>query len=151
MDDRLDHLIDALAELDRSPAPAKATSLRLPDALHRAALIATELGMDESLTAATTRALTERVHAFARSRALAQHLDRFPADRPSLAAVVRRRVSGSDHPAATRPDLVAAVAEWVERRVPDWPVAGAVDETVDLVLDHVAMLASGVGNRRASA
>ncbi|MGH3855041.1 MAG: hypothetical protein ACRDR6_16400 [Pseudonocardiaceae bacterium] len=55
--------------------------------MHRAAQIATERGRDESCTAASNRALEERTRGFARQQALAAHVERFPADRPRLAAV----------------------------------------------------------------
>ncbi|MGH3871846.1 MAG: hypothetical protein ACRDSR_10100 [Pseudonocardiaceae bacterium] len=143
---RLDDLFAALAELADSRGETKATSVRQPAALRRAAQVATELGMDESFTAAANRALEERIRAFARQQALATHFDRFPEDRPRLAAVTLRRVAGTDHPAQRHPDVVEAVAEWVEGREPDWMLAG-VDETVDQVLQHVEMIAAGVGVR----
>lgn len=143
---RLDELFAALAELADSRGETKATSVRQPAALHRAALVATELGMDESFTAAANRALEERIRAFARQQALATHVERFPEDRPRLAAVTLRRVAGTDHPAERHPDVVEAVAEWVEGREPDWMLV-SVDETVDQVLRHVEMIAAGVGIR----
>jgi hypothetical protein len=63
-----------------------------------------------------------------------------------LAAVTLRRVAGSGHPAEHHPDVVEAVAEWVEGREPDWMLI-SVDETVDQVLRHVEMIAAGVGVR----
>lgn len=148
--DRLDDLVDAPGDLDAAAGGTggtMATSLRLPEALRRAAQLATEMGMDESFTTATTRALAERIRAFARREALAQHFRRFPGDGPSLAAVTLRRVRGTDHPATHRPDLVDEVAAWVEGEQPGW-ATGAVDETVDLVLGYVTMLAAGVGVER---
>ncbi|MCA1676435.1 MAG: hypothetical protein LC799_31110 [Actinobacteria bacterium] len=102
--------------------------------------------MDESFTAAANRALEERIRAFARRQALATHFTRFPTDRPRLAAVTLRRVAGTGHAAERHPDVVEAVAEWVESREPDW-VFFAADETVDQVLRHVEMVAAGVGVR----
>jgi hypothetical protein len=149
---RLDDLFAALGELDAAAEGSKATSVRLPEALHRAAQLATEMGMDESFTAATSRALTERIVAFARREALAQHFSRLPADRPPLAAVAHRRARGTDHPVVHHPELVDDVAAWVEHKVPDWAASGAVDATVDLVLGYVEMLAARVGvDRRTSA
>ncbi|MEX2549590.1 MAG: hypothetical protein WD638_05155, partial [Nitriliruptoraceae bacterium] len=84
-------LLASLDELDGS-GDVKATSVRMPEALHHAVAIATELGMAESFTAATNEALASRVRAFARQQALATHLVRFPDDQPELEAVVRRRV-----------------------------------------------------------
>lgn len=147
LDADLDELIAALDGLD-ADGVSKTTSLRLPDKLHRAVLAATRAGMDPSLTAATTAALADRLRAFLRSRALAGHFARFPGDIPSLAEVALRRVEGSDHPGAKRPDLVEEVANWVEVRRPDWGLRGAVDESVDLVLDHVEMLCAGIGVKR---
>lgn len=103
--------------------------------------------MDVSLTAASNRALEDRLRAFARHQAVVAHLDRFPEDQPSLADVAGRRVHGTGHPAAHRPDLVSDVAGWVERRRPDWAAAADMDQVVDTVLDHVEMLAAGVGDR----
>ena len=137
----LDDLFDALHGLEHGEErEVKATSLRLPEHLHQAVLVATELGMDESFTAATSAALVTRLRAFAREQALAGHLTVFPDDHPALDAVVLRRVSGTDHPAAAAPDLVTPVARWYERRHPEWAVSGRIDEAVDLVLDHVELL-----------
>jgi hypothetical protein len=147
MDDRLAELMDALRVADEG-GPGKATSIRLPEALHRAVLLATELGMDESFTQATTRALIDRLHTFVRQRALAEHFAAFPSDMPTLAAVAHRRVRGTDHPGAARPELIDAAAAWLEQRRPEWATAGLVDSTVDEVLAYVEMLAAGVGSRR---
>ena len=100
--------------------------------------------MDESLTAATNRALAERIRAFARQQALVAHLRRFPEDRPQLAAVASRRVRGTGHPAARHPELVEAAAQWIEDREPDWIFVNA-DETIDQVLRYVEMVTAGVG------
>ncbi len=143
---RLDDLFAALAELADPRGETRATSVRQPAALHRAAKVATELGMDESFTAAANRARAERIRAFARQQALATHGERFPEDRPRLATVALRRVAGTGHPAEQHPDVVEAVAEWVEGRDPDWMLV-SVDETVDQVLRHVEMIAAGVGVR----
>jgi hypothetical protein len=141
----LDDLFAVLNRAQTDPGEARPTSLRLPAEIHAAATVATELGMDPSLTAATGQALLERVHQFARQQALAGHFATYPADRPSLAAVVSRRVDGTGHPAAARPDLVADVAGWLEAREPDLMPTGRVDEAVDRVLAHVELLAAGVG------
>lgn len=146
MERRLEELMEALRAADQGGG-AKATSVRLPDALHRAVLLATELGMDESFTQATTRALTDRLHAFVRQRALAEHFATYPSDIPSLAGVAHRRIRGTDHPGVSRPELVDAAAAWVEQRRPEWAAAGLVDPTVDEVLGYVEMLAAGVGRR----
>lgn len=144
----LDRLLAVLAELDSEPAEARATSVRLPEALHRAVSIATELGMDASFTAATKGALSDRLHAFARRQALAEHFAAFPADTPSLAAVAHRRVRGTEHPGARRPELIDETAAWVASRRPEWASSGTVDAAVDDVLGYVEMLAAGVGTRR---
>ena len=125
--------------------------MRLPEALHRAVLLATELGMDESFTAATNRALRERIDDFVRRQALAEHFSKFPADVPRLADVAKRRVHGSDHPGVSHPELIEGAAAWVQQRRPEWAMTGAVDGAVDEVLGYVEMLASGVGRRRRSA
>lgn len=132
-------LLTTLAELDQA-GDVKATSVRMPEALHHAVAIATELGMAESFTAATNDALASRVRAFARQQALSAHLGRFPHDRPELQAVVRRRVSGTDHPAALHEQLTVTVARRYEQRHPDWAVSGEADHAVDQVLDLVEML-----------
>ena len=98
----LEELIEALSTAEDTDG-SKATSVRLPESLHRAVLLATELGMDESFTAATSRALRARLGDFVRRQALAEHFSQFPADLPRLADVARRRVQGSDHPGVTRP------------------------------------------------
>ena len=143
----LEDLLQALAaaqELEGS----RATSVRLPEALHRAVLLATELGMDESFTAATSRALQDRIADFVRRQALAKHFSKFPADVPRLADVAKRRIRGSEHPGVSHPELVDEAAGWVEQRRPEWALSGAVDDTVDDVLSYVEMLAAGVGRRR---
>jgi len=146
----LDELMDVLAGAEEVEG-SKATSVRLPEALHRAVLLATELGMDESFTAATSRALRDRIGDFVRRQALAEHFGSFPADLPRLAEVAKRRVRGSDHPGVSHPELVDEAAAWVEQRRPEWAVTGAVDDTVDEVLGYVELLASRVGRRRRSA
>jgi hypothetical protein len=132
-------LLASLEELD-APGDVKATSVRMPEALHHAVALATELGMAESFTAATNEALASRVRAFARQQALAAHLARFPSDQPDLEAVVRRRVGGTDHPAARHDEVTVAAAQRYAQRHPDWAVSGAVDHAVDQVLDLVEML-----------
>jgi hypothetical protein len=143
----LEELLEALAAAEELEG-SRATSVRLPEALHRAVLLATELGMDESFTAATSRALRNRLGEFVRRQALAEHFSKFPADVPRLADVAKRRVQGSEHPGASHPELVDEAAEWVEQRRPEWALSGAVDDTVDEVLGYVEMLAAGVGRRR---
>ena len=135
-------LRDLLASLDEldSSGDVKATSVRMPEALHHAVAIATELGMAESFTAATNEALAARVRAFARQQALAAHLARFPHDQPELEAVVHRRVSGTDHPAARHEELTVAAARRYAQRHPDWAVSGGVDHAVDQVLELIEML-----------
>ncbi len=132
-------LLAALDELDHG-GDVQATSVRMPAALHHAVAIAAELGMAESFTAATNDALARRVRAFARQQALATHLVRFPHDQPDLEAVVRRRVSGTDHPAALHEQLTVAAAKRYEQRHPDWAANGEVDHAVDQVLELVEML-----------
>ena len=139
----LDRLLSTLSDVETdgaAPTPSRATSLRLPEAVHRAAMLATELGMDPSLTAATTEALLDRVRRFARGQALAQHLAGFPADEPDLADVALLRASGTEHPAATHHDLTRAGAQVVATRDPSWARAGRIDATVDRVLEAVDLL-----------
>jgi hypothetical protein len=146
----LDELIQVLNIAEEAEG-SKATSVRLPETLHRAVLLATELGMDESFTAATSRALRERIGDFVRRQVLAEHFTTFPTDLPRLADVAKRRVQGTDHPGVTRPELIEEAASWVEQRRPEWAISGAVDDTVDEVLGYVEMLAARVGRRRRSA
>ncbi|MGH9028856.1 MAG: hypothetical protein ACRDV4_04495 [Acidimicrobiales bacterium] len=143
----LEELFDALGQLGED-GPLQATSLRLPKALHDALSIATELGMDSSVSAATREALAERICGFARQAAFTAHLAAFPDDMPRLAQVAKRRVSGTDHPAAAEPGLIDEVAAEIERREPTWALT-ALDDTVDDVLAYVELLAAGVGRRSA--
>lgn len=140
----LDELIEVLHGAGEDLGPVRATSVRLPERVHRAVVLASELGMDASFTAATVNGLLDRVHAFVRQQALADHLARHPEDQPSLAAVVLRRVDGSDHPAVDRPEFVRRTADRVEARWPDWAMSGRVDEAVERVLEHVELLVDGV-------
>ena len=135
-------LRDLLASLDEldSSRDVKSTSVRMPEALHHAVAIATELGMAASFTAATNEALTTRVRAFARQQALAAHLARFSSDQSELKAVVRRRVSGTDHPAALHEELTVVAAKRYAQRHPDWAVSGGADHAVEQVLELVEML-----------
>ena len=135
----LGDLAELVADLGEDDS-TRATSLRLPARLHRAAVVATELGMDPSLTAATASALEHRVRGFLRQRALAEHVAAFPEDAPSLASVASRRVAGTDHPGVVRDDLLRRVADAVEAREPDWLLSGRTDSTVDRVLDTVELL-----------
>lgn len=132
-------LLAVLDELDQD-GDVKATSVRMPAALHRAVAVAAELGMAESFTAATNDALALRVRAFARQQALAAHLARFPHDQPDLEAVVRRRVRGTEHPAAFYEQVTVAAAQRYAQRHPDWAATGEVDHAVDQVLELVEML-----------
>ena len=143
----LEELVEALVVAEEMEE-SKSISIRLPEALHRAVVLATELGMDESFTAATSRALRERVGAFVRRQALAQHFSKVPGDVPRLVEVAKRRVQGSDHPGVSHPELIEETASWVEQRNPAWALTGAVDGTVDEVLGYVEMLAAGVGPPR---
>jgi hypothetical protein len=139
----LEELFRAIGSLDED-GPLQATSLRLPKALHEALAIATELGMGSSVSAATREALADRIRDFARQAAFKAHFAAFPDDTPTLAAVAKRRVSGTGHPAASHPGLVDEVAAEIERRQPDWALT-ALDATVDDVLAYVELLAAGVG------
>jgi len=88
----------------------------------------------------------DRARASARQQALTAHFERFPADRPRLAAVALRRVASTGHPAEHHPDIVEAVVKRVESREPDWMILAAdetVDQTVDQVLHHVEMIVAG--------
>ena len=143
----LEELLEALAAAEEQEG-SRATSVRLPEALHRAVMLATELGMDESFTAATSRALRNRLGEFVRQQTLAEHFSKFPADVPRLADVAKRRVQGSEHPGTSHPELVDEAAGWLEQRRPEWALSGAVDDTVDEVLSYVEMLAAGVGRPR---
>lgn len=145
----LPDLLACLGEFDSS-GEVKATSVRMPEALHHAVVIATELGMAESFTAAMNEALASRVRAFARQRAVAEHLGRFPDDQPELETVVLRRVSGTDHPAALHEQLTVEAAQRYARRHPDWAVAGEVDHAVDQVLELVEMLVEVPSSRAAT-
>ena len=143
----LEELFEALGALGED-GPLQATSLRLPKALHDALCIATELRMDASVSAATREALADRIRGFARQAAFNAHFAAFPDDMPRLSEVAKRRVSGTDHPAASQPGLVDEVAAALERREPDWALT-ALDATVDDVLAYVELLAAGVGRRSA--
>ena len=143
----LEELFEALGDLGEE-GPLQATSLRLPKALYDALSIATELGMDSSVSAATREALADRIRGFARQAAFNAHFAAFPDDTPRLAEVARRRVSGTDHPAAAEPGLVGEVAAEIERREPGWAFI-ALDDTVDDVLGYVELLVAGVGRRSA--
>lgn len=125
----IEELFKAPDDLEED-GPLQATSLRLPKALHEALSIATELGMDASVRAATREALTERIRGFARQTAFSAHFAALPDDTPRLAEVAKRRVSGTDHPAAAEP-------------------CTALDDTVDDVLAYVELLAAGVGRHSA--
>ena len=143
----LEELFEALGDLGEE-GPLQATSLRLPKALYDALSIATELGMDSSVSAATREALADRIRGFARQAAFNAHFAAFPDDTPRLAEVARRRVSGTDHPAAAEPGLIGEVAAEIERREPGWAFT-ALDDTVDDVLGYVELLVAGVGRRSA--
>ena len=143
----LDDLLEALEDAGAQTQP-RATSVRIPTSLHRAVVLATELGMDESFTAATNRALRDRLHSFVRRQTFVEHFREFPDDIPTLAAVAHRRIRGSAHPGVYSPELVDQAADWLTEQRPEWARTGRIDETVDEVLQYVSMLADGVGVRR---
>lgn len=95
----LDELFEVLGALGED-GPLQATSMRLPKALHDALAIGIELGMDSSFSTATREALVERIRGFARQAASRAYFAAFPDDLPRLAEMAKRRVSGTEHPAA---------------------------------------------------
>ena len=86
----LKELFEALGALGED-GPLQPTSLRFPKALHDALFIATELGMDASVSAATREALAQRIRGFARQEAFNAHFAAFPDDMPRLSEVAKRR------------------------------------------------------------
>lgn len=137
----LDDVMAALAAADSRAEPVSVV-VRLPEPLHRAVVLATELGMDESFTAATAMALRERAAQFARGRALAEHFRKFPSDIPDLAEVAIHRAQGTGHPVTSHPHLAEEAAELIESRHPSWATDGDVDDTVDAVLALADVLAA---------
>jgi hypothetical protein len=115
----------------RRPRVLLPTSLRLPKALHDALFVATKLGTDFSVSAATRKALAERIRGFARQAAFNARFVASPDDTPRLAGVAKRRVSGTDHPAASEPGLVDEVAAEIEHREPGWALTALDDATLD--------------------
>ena len=136
-------VVDLLAALEASVGAAKgsrATSVRLPEPVLRATAMAVEMGMDESMTAAMSQALLDRVMSFARGRGFAEHFVAYPDDVPRLVDVVARRLEGSGHVGEEHPDVVERLAAHFEREHPDWATSGALDLTVDMVIAAVEAL-----------
>lgn len=132
-------VVDLIAALEATVAvgQTKATSVRLPEAVQRATALAVEMGMDDSVTAAMTNALLDRVAAFARRRALAEHFAAYPADAPTLHEVVARRLEGSGHVGERHPEVVERISAHVADGSPEWLATGAVDAAVDTVISII--------------
>lgn len=136
----LDRAVGLMADLANDPASSRATSVRLPAALHELAMLAGEMGWEESFTATVTESLADRLRRTIRREAIAAQVARFPDEVPTLADVAVRRVEGTTHPATTSPGLLSTVAGRYEQSHPTWAADGDVDQAVDEVLDRVELL-----------
>ena len=139
-DGALSRAVELLARLGDVPSSQRATSVRLPEQLHELAMLAGDMGWEESFTATVTEGLADRLRQTVRREAVAAQVARFPDDVPTLADVAARRVDGTAHPAAAAPALLATVADRYERSHPTWAVEGDADRAVDEVLERVELL-----------
>ena len=150
-DEALNRAIGLMAEVIDDPVSTRATSVRLPAALHELAMLAGEMGWEESFTATVNEGLAERLRRTIRREAIAAQVARFPDEVPALADVAARRVEGTTHPAAASPGLGRTVAERYEQSRPTWATEGDVDRAVDEVLDRVELLVDLQGTDVAAA
>ena len=141
-------LFAALEESINAAKSTRATSVRLPEPVLRATALAVEMGMDESVTAAMSNALLDRVAAFARAQGFAEHFAAYPSDMPRLVDLVTRRLEGTGHVGEEHVDVVERLATYVEREHPAWATSGAVDLAVDMVVVAVEALETTGGLAR---
>jgi len=139
-DEALSRAVELMAEAGGHRGSPRATSVRLPEALHELAMLAGEMGWEESFTATVTESLADRLSRTIRREAIAAQVARFPDEVPALAAVAARRVEGTAHPAAGAPSLIRTVADHYEQSHPTWAADGDADRAVDEVLDRVELL-----------
>jgi hypothetical protein len=103
--------------LDRADDRTVGTSMRIPVALRDAAALAVaELGVAASTTALTADALRSRLESIVIEAALAEHYERHPGSKPSLADLAIAAAEIDGHPLASSPDaLRKAAAQIIER------------------------------------
>jgi hypothetical protein len=96
--ERLNELLD-----DRGPETSN-TSMRIPTALRDAAALAVEeLGVAQSVTALTARALRATLEAIVMQALLDDHYERYPEARPSLGDLAVAAAELDGHPMAAAP------------------------------------------------
>lgn len=139
-DEALSRAVELLARLGEVPSSPRATSVRLPEQLHELAMLAGDMGWEESLTATVTEGMVDRLRRTVRREAIAAQVARFPNEAPALADVAARRVDGTAHPATAAPALLSTVADRYEQSHPTWAAEGDVDRAVDEVLERVELL-----------
>lgn len=112
-------LDDLAAALDETGGPSLVTSVRRPEALHRALLIAVELGLVGTATEAQGQALRELLEAVTQRAALEQHYAAHPESRPTLAEVALALAEAEHSPLAQQPELLEQAAREVLEVRPD--------------------------------
>lgn len=145
--DALSRAVELLADVSDATSGTRATSVRLPAALHELVMLAGEQGWEESFTAAVTEGLTERIRDTVRREAIVAHIARFPDDAPTLAQVAARRITGTPHVGVAAPDVLRDIADRYELAHPTWAVDGVMDRAVDEVLDRVELVVALTGTR----
>lgn len=138
-DEALSRAVELLARLGEAPSSSRATSVRLPEQLHELAMLAGDMGWEESFTATVTEGMADRLRQTVRREAIAAQVARFREEVPALADVAARRVDGTAHPATAAPDLLSTVADRYQRSHPNWAAEGDVDRAVDEVLERVEL------------
>lgn len=106
--------------LERADDETVNTSMRLPAALREAAALAvSELGIAASTTTLAAEALRARLEAIVVEAALADHYERHPEARPSLAELAIAAAELDGNPVAQQPALIRRAAEAIVERHPD--------------------------------
>jgi hypothetical protein len=131
MDRALQQLLDLL---DAPGADTVGTSVRLPVALRDAAVLATGMGLAESITDLTVHGLREVLEAVAQRAVLDAHYLHVPEARPALAEIALAAAEMDGNPLAQQPELLRRAAADVAALSPH--------ATADDVLLYAAGLAA---------
>ena len=116
VDERLGWLLDLL---DQAEGPSVSSSVRLPEALRKAAGLAAEMGYAESASELTVGGLRRSLEAVAQRAILDAHYEQYPQARPSLAELALAAAQLDGNPLAERPELIRRAAEEVAVWRPD--------------------------------
>ena len=131
MDQRLGQLLDLL---DQTEGPSASSSVRLPETLRKAAVLAVAMGYAESASALTVGGLRRSLEAVAQQAILDAHYEQHPEARPSLAELALAAAQLDGNPLTEQQALIHRAADEI--------VVWRPDADADDVLLFAAGLAS---------